>query len=187
MPPPLHTLPQPPRRARRRHARLCAAALTLALCSAAALALPDDAQQPVRLQADQVVDDPARGVSVLTGDVRIDQGSLRVQAETVRVFSRERRVVRIVAEGADEEPATLRQRLRPGEPFISADAARIDYAVERQRVELKGDARLEQGEREFSGEVIVYDLARGRVVARGGESGGVQLKWQPETPAPPAD
>lgn len=145
--------------------------------------MPDDARQPVRLQADQVVDDPARGVSVLTGDVRIDQGSLRVQAETVRVFSRARRVVRIVAEGAGDAPATLRRRPDSGEPFVSAGAARIDYAVERQRVELKGGARLVQGEREFSGEVIVYDLARGRIVARGSESGGVQLKWRPETPA----
>ena len=162
-----------------------AAALLCALAPAA-FALPEDASQPIEIQADAGSYDPDRGVSVLTGAVRIDQGSLRMQAHTVTVSNQDRRVARIVAEGVADAPARMRQRLRPGEPFVSARASRIDYSVAEERIELRGDAHLVQAEREFAGEVIFYDVKAGRVDARSDRPGGVRLKWQP-TPPPASD
>ncbi len=145
----------------------------------AAFALPEDAEQPIEIQADAGSYDPDRGVSVLTGAVQIDQGSLRMRAHTVTVSNDNRRVARIVAEGHADAPAEMRQRLRPGEPFVSARAARIDYSLAEERIELRGDAYLAQAEREFAGEVILYDVKAGRVDARSEQPGGVRLKWQP--------
>ena len=151
-----------------------------ALCAGAALGLPEDREQPILVEADEGVYEPERGVSVLTGSVRVDQGTLRLQADTVTLINADRQLARIVAEGAPEQPATLRQRVHPAEPFVTARAARIDYAVAEQRIELSGSAFLRRGERELEGDVIRYDLNDGRVDARSEQPGGVRMKWQPE-------
>ena len=156
-----------------------AAAWALALAAAAAFALPEDQEQPIRIQADRSESDARSGVAVLTGDVRVEQGTLRIEAERVTVTDRDGRLARVVAEGSADEPATFRQRLEAGEPIARARAARIDYQVAEQRIELEGGALLTQGEREFAGEVIVYDIAQGRVDARAERAGGVRVEWRP--------
>lgn len=163
-----------------------AVALLLGSVAVAAFGLPEDAEQPIEIQADAGSYDPDRDVSVLTGAVQIDQGSLRMAAHTVTVSNDNRRVARIVAEGSADDPARMRQRLRRGEPFVSARAARIDYSLAEERIEMRGNAHLVQAEREFAGEVIFYDVKTGRVDARSDRPGGVRLKWQP-TPAPASD
>ncbi len=150
------------------------------LLAVAAHALPEDGQQPIHIQADAGSFDPNDGVSVLTGSVQLDQGTLRVRADSVTVSNRDRRLDRIIAEGGPDKPATFRQRLQPGEPFVNAHARRIDYAIAEERLELKGGAFLSQAGREFSGEVIFWDIKAGRVDARSDQPGGVRLKWQPE-------
>ena len=156
------------------------AALALALWALAAAGLPEDRDQPVVVEADDGIYEPQRGVSVLTGSVRVDQGTLRMQAQTVTLFNADRRLARIVAEGRPDEPATLRQRVHPDEPIVTARAGRIDYAVAEQRIELSGGAFMRRGDRELSGDVIRYDLKDGRVDARSDQPGGVRMKWQPE-------
>ena len=158
-----------------------AAALALALCAQTASGLPEDREQPLIVEADDGIYEPQRGVSVLTGSVRVDQGTLHMQAQKVTLFNADERLARIVAEGQENEPATLRQRVHADEPVVTARAGRIDYAVAEQRIELSGDAYVRRGERELSGDVIRYDLTDGRVDARSDQPGGVRMKWQPET------
>ena len=153
----------------------------LALAAGNAFGLPEDQEQPILVEADEGVYEPERGVSVLTGSVQVDQGTLRLQADTVTlVNSDDRHLARIVAEGEPERPATLRQRVHADEPFVTARASRIDYAVAEQRIELHGSAFLRRGERELEGDVIRYDLKDGRVDAHSDQPGGVRMKWQPE-------
>lgn len=142
--------------------------------------LPEDSDQELVIQANEAVYDAGTGVNVLTGTVRIDQGTLRVEADRVTTTSADQRLNRIVAEGAPERPATLRQRVTHGEPFVTARAARIDYAVAEGRLELRGGAFLKQGDREVGGDVISWDMKEGRVSARADAPGGVTTKWQPK-------
>ena len=117
---------------------------------------------------------------MLTGAVQVDQGTLRLRAATVTLSNGDDgELERIVADGTSEQPATFRQRLNADEPPVNARAQRIDYAVTEQRIELKGSAFLSQSDREFSGEVIFWDIEQGRVDARSDAPGGVRLKWQP--------
>lgn len=156
---------------------LCAA---VALCAGVALGLPEDRDQPILVEANDGVYEPGRGVCVLTGSVRVDQGTLRLHAETVTLINADQQLARLVAEGTPAQPATLRQRLHPAEPFVTARASRIDYAVAEQRIELSGGAFLRRGDRELEGDVIRYDLNDGRVDAHSEQPGGVRMKWQPE-------
>ena len=171
----------PPRRLRRRAAT--AGLVGLGYAAAVAIsswALPGDRNQPIHIQAGEGNYDPASGVSVLTGAVQVDQGTLRLRAATVTLSNGDDgELERIVADGTSEQPATFRQRLNADEPPVNARAQRIDYAVTEQRIELKGSAFLSQSDREFSGEVIFWDIEQGRVDARSDAPGGVRLKWQP--------
>ena len=144
-----------------------------------ALALPEDSAQPIRIQADEGSFHPQGGVSVLTGSVQLEQGTLRVEAHHVTIESREQRIERIVAEGRPDNPATFRQRIDADEPVVSAKAQRIDYRVVEERLRLSGDAQVVGNQREVSGAEIVWDIKAGRVDASSEKPGGVRLKWRP--------
>ena len=152
------------------------------LAAALSFALPEDRQQPIRIQADESSFDAETGTSILIGAVQIDQGTLRIQAESVTITDDNGHPVRIVAEGQPGNPATYRQRLNVGESEVYAEAQRIDYAIAQEHIELRGAAHLTQADREFAGEAISYDIKEGRVTARSEQPGGVRFQWQPEPP-----
>ena len=138
-----------------------------------------DAEQPIHWRADHAEGD-ATGRTILTGDVRMEQGTLRVEADRMVIEYDGDRVVRITAEGA---PARYRQRPRPDAGPVEADAERIVYHAVEERVELLGRAYLAQEPNEFRGEVIHYDVREGRIDAAGDGDGGVEMIWQPERDA----
>ena len=138
-----------------------------------------DAQQPIHWRADHAEGD-ATGRTILTGDVRMEQGTLRVEADRMVIEYEGDRVVRITAEG---DLARYRQRPRPGAELVEADAERIVYHAAEERVELVGRAYLAQEPNEFRGEVIHYDVREGRIDAEGDGDGSVEMIWQPERDA----
>ncbi len=138
-----------------------------------------DAEQPIHWRADHAEGD-ATGRTILTGNVRMEQGTLRVEADRMVIEYDGDRVVRITAEGA---PARYRQRPRPDAGPVEADAERIVYHAVEERVELLGRAYLAQEPNEFRGEVIHYDVREGRIDAAGDGDGSVEMIWQPERDA----
>lgn len=135
-----------------------------------------DTQQPIHWRADHAEGD-ATGRTILTGDVRMEQGTLRVEADRMVIEYDGDRVVRITAEG---DLARYRQQPRPDAEPVAADAERIVYHAVEERVELLGRAYLAQEPNEFRGEVIHYDVRAGRIDAAGDGEGSVQMIWQPE-------
>ena len=59
--------------------------LGAALGSVSAWALPNDQQQPIRIQADDAQLDDKNGVATYTGDVIITQGSMKVTGNKVTI------------------------------------------------------------------------------------------------------
>lgn len=144
-------------------------------------AQPHDNEQPIHIEADEGMFDPD-GVSVLTGAVALRQGSLHLNAHRMTLTAKDRRLHRIVAVGNDAAPATFRQQPQlADQPPVHARAARIDYAVAAQRIELRGNAFVAQADQEIAADAIDWNIDAGRVEARSSEPGGVKLKWHPET------
>ena len=153
---------------------LCVAVVAL-LCAAAAGALPNDPEQPIHWRADHAEGDTGR--TVLTGDVRMDQGSLLVEADRMIIEYQAEQVVRITAEG---DLAHYEQRPRAGADLVKADAEKIVYHTAEERVELIGRAWLTHERNEFRGEIIHYDVRGGTIDAEGDGKGSVEMIWQPE-------
>ena len=152
----------------------------LALAATAAYGLPEDSAQELLIEASESTYDAATGVTVLTGAVRVSQGTLRIDASRVTTTAEEGRLRRVVAEGAADQPATLRQRINPNDPFVTAKADRIDYSMADERLELTGNAVLKQNDREIAADVIFWQIKEGRVSARSNRPDGVTGTWRPK-------
>ena len=147
-----------------------------ALLATFALALPDDAEQPIEVHAEEGVANTA-GVAVLKGSVRLEQGSLLVLADRMTIErDADNRVRVIVGEGS---PATFEQRMREDESPVTARANSIVYRPADEWVEFSGDVFLFQDDDEFHGERIRWDIREGRIDASAPESGEVKLILHP--------
>ena len=169
--------------ARRGHAASVAAGIGAALAVAAAVpvwALPEDAEQPIHIRAESAEIERREGRILYLGSVRVEQGSLRVNAERMIVDYDEGKVVRITATGA---PAHYSQALEADAGQVEADASTIVYHTQESRIDLKGDAHLTQHGNSLTGDLIRYDILAGRVDAGAPDQGPVRTTLMPATEA----
>jgi lipopolysaccharide export system protein LptA len=153
------------------------------MCSCGrAVALADDAEQPIHIHADSAELDKNKNLVVYHGSVRMEQGTLRVTADTMTIELKDQLVVRISAEG---DRAHYQQQLEADESMVYADAKTIVYYTQEERVQLTGNAYLTQNKNEFSGDVIRYDIREGKVDAQASGEGKVQMILQPATVSKP--
>ena len=128
-------------------------------------ALESDREQPIRIQADAAIVDETNGSSVYKGNVLITQGTLKVMANEVEIFTAAGEVIEIIAT-TDKDSAVLahyQQQINEAMEMVVADAQKITYLVQEERLHLAGDARLQKIQDVFTGQLLSYDLKRGVV------------------------
>lgn len=139
------------------------------LVSAPVLGLPEDAEQPLSINADSgTYNREPDGTLELSGNVQIRQGTLRVEAARVRATKRDGKLHRVVATGAEGSLVRFQQQISPGEPLARARARNVDYSIAEERIELTGDAFLSTGETQYAGGTIVWDMKENAVDCRDG-------------------
>lgn len=171
----MSTAPSNPHRADPRPA---AFVLALALLAALpALANQNDRQQPIHVSASHFQTAQDSGITTLSGDVVITQGTLKATAaQGVAHANAAGRTERIVLHG---QPAHLQQRLDDGS-LMQAHADVIDYQVNGETITLTGNAHVHQpGQGSFDGARLVYDPATGAIEGSGGKDGRVHLILAP--------
>ncbi len=149
--------------------------LSLSLLSPVCLGLSDDQEQDINIQADAAMIDDIKGVTIYSGNVTIDQGSLHISADEVKVIMSKREVLQIVASmKPDSEKLAHYEQVPDDNQPVSADARKITYFLQEKRLHLAGSAMLKQARDTFSGELLHYDLDRRVVDLKGGgkKSGG---------------
>lgn len=119
-----------------------------------AIAERADRDQPVNLEADRITIDDARKVHVFEGNVRLTQGSLKIQAAKIVVSQDPAGFQRGTAEG---QPARFEQKREGRDEMISGEAERIEYDARSERVEFFGKAIVRSGLDEIRGEYVGYD------------------------------
>jgi lipopolysaccharide export system protein LptA len=136
---------------------LCAAAL-----APAAAALESDREQPLEVDANHFQTDQNKHVTVLTGAVRLTQGTIKGEADKGTVHQdAENQINRVVLEG---RPAKLAQKLDGDGGMMTGRANTIDYTASGETAILTGDAVVTQENRgEFRGPRIVYNTKTGEV------------------------
>ncbi|HFD92468.1 MAG TPA: lipopolysaccharide transport periplasmic protein LptA [Gammaproteobacteria bacterium] len=138
------------------------------LLPAAAFALPSDREEPIYIEADSVEIDDARGISIYRGNVRYTQGTTELTADEATVYSKDRKLRKLVAKGRPAHYSTLPE----GEQEkMAAEALTIIYLADQEVYEFHGQAHLWHEDNEFFGAFISYDAQNDRVNARKGERG----------------
>lgn len=153
-------------------------ALVVLLASSVATARTADRSERAEFRAGQSRENA--GVMEFTGGFRLNQGSLQIQSESARVFRSDKgELLRIELIGS---PAVWTEQLDDGSP-LRAQAGRIDYDLDSQRVTLERNARVQKAGDELAADNIIYDLNTQQLEAGGNEDEPVLFYYTP----PPAD
>ena len=151
--------------------------MLVALLPLGAQAKTTDRNAPMDIEADRT--DAMLGdnsESVLTGSVKITQGSLQVNADRAVIHRKAGDISQVVLTGT---PATLKQVNDNGEA-MNARASQIVYTLTNDIVVLTGNVVIEQPRGNLRGETIKYDLKTGRLDG-GGDGKRVQMRIMPKT------
>lgn len=141
--------------------------LALLVLSSAATALPDDRKQPIKIESDRAEQNEKKGTTTYEGSVVIRQGSIKINADKVIVFSETDQVDKIVCIG---KPAHYQQRPNPQDGLVLASGNTIEYYLDTDKIYLLKNASLEQNGSIITGEKIDYDLKAEVVKATAGRN-----------------
>ena len=131
-------------------------------------ALSSDNQQPIQIQSNSAEIDEQKGITIYKGDVEVIQGTIKLLADRVTVFSEGDKVNRVLAIG---QPAHYQQIPKPGDQTIHAYGNSIEYLVTKEKLKVKTNARVEQKDTfSTTGKVIDYDMKKGVAHASSGST-----------------
>ena len=152
--------------------------LLMAFVTSLVFALPDDAKQPIEIEALSVVVDETTGFNEFSGNAEVRQGSLLLLAELIQVQTDNEEVMSVVAKGSLQKPAKYSQDQEDQARFVEATATVITYEVNEGMIFLVGNAHLIQGFDSFSGDRLTYDINNDKVVVKGSEDGTERAKFK---------
>lgn len=155
--------------------RLIACALAALVLAGPVRALPGDEDLPIRIEADEALRDENQGFTRYDGNVKLDQGSLHIEADELTVHHTGEDAKKIEARG---RPATMRQQPDPDKGVVTASARTIVYFRDEARVELREDASIVQDGSTVNGDMIDYLIDQKLVKAeskKGEDSNRVQV------------
>jgi lipopolysaccharide export system protein LptA len=138
-----------------------------------AWALKTDRDQDMTVNADQSTSNADR--TELTGNVKIDQGSLKIRAGHAIVDQQDGDISRVIFDGA---PATLQQEVE-NQGLMRAEALNIEYLLAEDKVVLSGKVRIERPRGTMNSERVVYHVKTGLLDA-GNQAGGVTMTIKPK-------
>ncbi|MDO4434163.1 MAG: lipopolysaccharide transport periplasmic protein LptA [Alysiella sp.] len=131
-------------------------------------ALESDRKQPIEIEADQGSLDQKNQVTVFSGNVLIKQGSLNIQAQTVRVTQDNSGNQTMTATGS---PVRFSQALE-NKGTVMGEGNKVEYASSTNVVKLLGNAKVQRGGDLAQGEVITYNTRTEVYTVLGGNAAG---------------
>ena len=146
-------------------------------------ALTIDRNAPIQIEADSATIDEPSGTAVYRGKVVLQQGLMTLKSRELTVLIKDGHAERAIAIGT---PVLLDQAPTATDEGIHAEARKVTFLIEEDRMLLDNQATLRQGDRLFQGAHIDYDVVARRVNASGGGSSRVLLVLPP-TPAKDKD
>ena len=130
-----------------------------------AQALPTDKSQGMKVSSNSASIDEKKGITTLTGAVKLVQGTLEINAEKITLqYDKNKKLQSLVAEGA---PARYQQQPELEKAIIHAEANGITYNLSKNFITLDKNAFVEQQGATTRGGRINYDIAKGTISASG--------------------
>lgn len=142
-----------------------ALAAVLGFSSFAAWAIPSDRQQPISLVADRATFNERTGITTYTGNVIIEQGTMKLQANSIVAnLNSKKQISTITANGS---PARFQQKIDAAKGIAKGQAQKIVYNADTGIITLTGNAFLEQDGASIRGNTLRYSMNKGDIEAVG--------------------
>ncbi|MDF7676745.1 lipopolysaccharide transport periplasmic protein LptA [Neisseriaceae bacterium ESL0693] len=153
-------------------------ACLLAFCSLTAQALETDRNQPIAIEADQGSLDQKNQTTVFTGNVKMRQGSMYMNAARITAHKDNAGNQTIIATG---NLATFGQQLEK-DGMVTGQGQQVHYESSNGIVTVTGNAQVNRGGDMARGNKIIYNT-RTEVynVESGGRQNRVHVLIQPQT------
>ena len=154
--------------------------ILLMLLPGTLLALSNDRDQPIHIEADQLEIDDSRHISHYQGNVEMNQGSLNIIADSIIFhFDQNNDLQWLQVEG---KPAHFNQ-LNDDQKPVSGSALRMNYYQDRSQLELLGQAKFQSDLDTIESEAITVNTETDALQAGGDTSNGrVRMLIQPKNP-----
>jgi lipopolysaccharide export system protein LptA len=135
--------------------------------------------QPITIEANQLEVDQSKGLSIYRGQVRLTQGTERILADSIHLYSQKigdkQQITQLIATG---KPAKIE---RPSEGLFGS-AQRIEYYPLEKIAKLFGNAHLKQQADTISAEQIEVNLTTQALKANKAQTGNrVTITLEPAT------
>ncbi len=131
-----------------------------------AIALSNDRDQPIDLEADTADIDDAKGISIYTGNVVLTQGSMQIKAHKLTLYNnKNNELEKAIAEGSSKKLTTFKQRPEGKDNDFFARSEKIIYYLTQSKIHLLKKAYVSQDGDIFRGNKIVYDTKNETIVA----------------------
>ncbi|RZG73911.1 lipopolysaccharide transport periplasmic protein LptA [Acinetobacter sp. WCHAc060033] len=133
--------------------------------SVASFALPSDRNQPISLVADKATYNERTGVTTYSGNVIIEQGTMKLQAASiVAQLNKNKQISTITATGS---PAKFQQQVDTAKGIARGEAQKIIYNAETGILNLVGNAYLYQNGASIRSNTLRYSMNKGDIEASG--------------------
>lgn len=160
------------------------AIVAVSATSMTAMALPSDRNQPITLLADRATFNEKTGVTTYSGNVVIEQGTLKLQANSIVAnLNNQRKISSVNASGS---PAKFQQQLEAKRGIARGEAQKIVYNAESGIITLTGNAYLFQDGASIRGNTLRYSINKGDIEVTGGGSSSGQNKGRVQIVIPPS-
>jgi len=157
--------------------------VSLICMSAGAFALPSDRTQPISLVADKATYNDNTGVTTYTGNVIIEQGTMKLQAASlVAQLNKNKQISTVTASGS---PAKFQQQVDAARGVARGEAQQIVYNAETGIINLNGNAYLYQNGASIRSNTIRYSMNKGDVEATGSPNSSGSAKGRVQIIIPP--
>jgi LPS export ABC transporter protein LptC/lipopolysaccharide transport protein LptA len=119
--------------------------------------------QMLDIQAQYLLLDEKKGVSIYKGNVIFKKGTLNIKADSITLYFENEKLTKALITGS---PADV-QHQPDNEAKVHAQANKLEYIISKEQLLLTGRAFVNQGNRHFSGEHIKYDTRQRSITAAG--------------------
>ncbi|WP_394179758.1 lipopolysaccharide transport periplasmic protein LptA [Marinomonas posidonica] len=153
--------------------------ITLFALSQYALALPNDIEKPLEIQADEASFDQNTGQAIYKGNVFVKQGSIEIQAQYLKVTS-DPTTQRFSSLEASGKPAKFSQQIDWSGNIVISKGNEIHYATDESKLEIIGDGYLSRMQNSISADYILYMIQDGTFTAEKKDQGRVTMTLKPQ-------
>lgn len=125
-----------------------------------------DSDKPIAIAADTTTADLRSETATYAGNVRVEQGNLKLRSDTLSIKAAKGTISRIEAKG----------NVVLASPQGQATGSTATYDIAERQVKMTGKVTLVQGQNALQGTSLVINLATGRAALTGEGSGDGRVK-----------